>query len=186
MKDAEKSFDQEYFRERVGLEEKHFLEVLIWWNNFRPQKVVELGCGLGHRVFAFNEINVDCEGCDLEFPIINTPYKEYNNKFKIGTITDSSYNDKYADLVIIYDVLEHLPMIEDVKKALKEAYRISKKYIMVSIPVIGDPNLKADKTHMIKKTMQWWEYQVICAGFKLLPKPNNVPYREQMIWAEKI
>ena len=43
----------------------------------------------------------------------------------------SKFKDKQFDLVICCEVLEH---VEDFQKALKELYRISNKYLLVSVP----------------------------------------------------
>lgn len=183
--DTEKLYDQEYFRQRIGLEEKHFTEVLTWWYYLRPEKVIEIGCGYGHRVFAFNHYDIDCEGCDLEFPISNSPYHEIKDKLRVGNAINPPFLNNTCDLIIYYDVLEHLPNVDAVREALRRAYQITKKHIVVSVPVIGDPNLLADKTHMIHKTMEWWQYQVQNAGFKLMEVPNKTPYKHQMIWGIK-
>lgn len=46
-------------------------------------------------------------------------------------IKDSSF-----DLVMVYEVLEHLPF-DDVKKTLRELNRVTSKYVIISLPQYG-------------------------------------------------
>lgn len=50
---------------------------------------------------------------------------------KEASIYDMPYKDNSFDLVICTEVLEHL---EDPKKALKEIFRVTKKYVLLSVP----------------------------------------------------
>ena len=172
--------DEIYFNNR-GLEIKHFLEVLQWKNEFQPINVLDVGCGLGARVFVFNNYGINCEGFDnsnwaIEHTMV--PGKVYLDNLEDIKIFKKTYN-----LVIVYDVLEHLTELGD---GIKNLRKLCNKYLLVSIPVIGDPNLLADNTH--KQYLYKWEWieRINEAGFRLKETPKHFMYEQQILIFEVI
>jgi len=175
------TYDKEYFK-RSKLERKHFFEMIVWEDFFSPKNILLVGDGLGHRTYAGSIIGMDVIGCDLPEVIEQVPYLEIKERYFEGDIRKlSCVGDSYADLTVAYDVLEHLETIEDVEKALKELYRVSGKYIIISVPNIDDKHLYDDKTHHIFKSRGWWIYKVRQAGFEVMETPNNFIFKEQLI-----
>lgn len=167
-------YTQQYF-EAQKLEMKHFHETQIWIDYFNPKKVLDIGCGMGHRVFVFRENEIESYGFDLQDAINYVPYNP--EWFKVGNIDSIPFEEKF-DLVLVYDVLEHLEIDLDI--ALKEIKRISSGHIIFSIPFYGDPNLFNDKTHKLFKTREWWFYK-IGKYFKIIETPKHFPFHQQMI-----
>ena len=54
----------------------------------------------------------------------------------IGSVTKIPFKDNHFDLVLCAQVLEHLSF-EDFERALKELNRVSKKYVVLSLPHFG-------------------------------------------------
>ena len=63
-------------------------------------------------------------------------------------LTNLSFNDNTFDVVTILEVLEHIP---NVKKAIKEAIRVSKKFIVITVPSKEDNN--PEHIHLLTKTI---------------------------------
>lgn len=102
--------------------------------NLKIESVLDAGCGEGFTLNKLreNKIGKIHEGIDYSKEAIYLGKKAYPNLHILqGNIYDLKYKDNSFDLVICSEVLEHL---EDPQKALKELSRVSKKYILLSVP----------------------------------------------------
>lgn len=169
--------DEIYFNNR-GLETKHFLDAVTWRDYFKPESVYEVGAGLGPRVLAMNSLGMNARGVELSrWAVDNALDKNVEH----GNILEQDpKNVGRFDLVVAYDVLEHLEE-QDLTKALAIISSISKKHLLVSVPVVGDPNLDADPTHKIRETKHWWVQVIESFGFELKETPDNFLYKEQVM-----
>ena len=73
-------------------------------------KILDIGCGNGGFITAFSEYNCSCTG--VEINNFNWKIKD-SVKFLVGDITDSSFNkyiSKKYHLIILRDVIEHIPL----------------------------------------------------------------------------
>lgn len=98
------------------------------------KSVLDVGCGEGFILNKLRKENIGSlwEGIDYSKDAIEIGKKihPYLN-LKQESIYDSKYRDNSFDLVICTEVLEHL---EDPSKALKEVLKISKKFVLLSVP----------------------------------------------------
>lgn len=53
-------------------------------------------------------------------------------EFKVGSCTSIPYPDKFFDVVVCSEVIEHLPNLEDVKKTFLEVSRVGKNWIITT------------------------------------------------------
>ena len=174
------SRDELYFRNR-GLELKHFQDAIHWKEFFKPESAIEFGCGRGPRVFALNNIGISCLGVEIsDYALDNLLYPTITK----GNILNYRKPVGIFDLSIAYDVLEHIKY-EDLDKAINTLYIFSNKYILVSIPFKGDPNLNADPTHIIKESREWWLQKFLSKGLKEVEVPSHFLYREQLLIFKK-
>lgn len=180
--------DAIYFKERRQLELKHYHEVMLWKKFFKPKHALFVGCGMGQRVFTANELGIDACGFDKnKYAINNSPFKDdIPHKLWMDDVLKirSDQLEKFYDLVVVYDVLEHLEE-KDLLSSLYKLYAWTKKYVLISVPVIGDPNLEKDPTHKIKKEKEWWINQIKKVGFKIIETPDTFLFRDQIIVGEK-
>ena len=179
--------DELYFETRKQMEPKHLLDAYTWRDKFQliGEKILNCGDGMGHRTAACLQVGMDAYGFDInKWAVKNNPYQ--NIPLSIASITDTPKPEQCEcfKLVTAYDLLEHLTK-DEIKVALQNMYNWSKKYILISVPVIGDPNLEADPTHITKETMDWWKAEVMRAGFKILDVPDNFLFKHQLIIGEK-
>ena len=182
----ESDFNGEYFKGR-SIESKHLIEVLQWITDLNIQgKVLDVGCSLvPARVYAGRELyNKDFYGLDLSYPILNNTLGYGRDILIIASILNIPFDKGEFDIVICYDVLEHMNNAEEVEKAMKELKRVCSKYVLISIPVIGDPNLLKDKTHHIKKTKEWWINKSRNNIGNILEVPKYWLFKEQLILIE--
>jgi len=178
--------DEIYFHGR-GLETKHFIDAYNWKYFFAIEendRIIEFGAGLGPRVLAMNLLGMTAEGVELsQWAVDNRLTHSITAQVTQGDIT--TFNDGVErKLAIAYDVLEHLDYSE-LDKAI-ETLKNHGKYILISVPTIGDPNLEADPTHKIKETKEWWVEQFTKKGLKQIPTPPHFLFKDQVLIFEKV
>ena len=96
--------------------------------------VLDVGCGEGFSLNKLSEegIGKKLEGIDFLKTAIEIGKKLHPNiTLNQGNIYKLEYKNDSFDLVMATEVLEHL---EDPKKGLKELIRVSKKYLLLSVP----------------------------------------------------
>ncbi len=111
-----------------------FKTVLNQLKNLNLENILDVGCGEGFTLNKLKENNVGKKylGIDYSKTAIEIGKKLYSDlDLKTGNIYKLGFKDNSFDLVICSEVLEHL---ENPKKGLKELIRVSKKYILLSVP----------------------------------------------------
>ncbi len=102
--------------------------------NLKIKSVLDVGCGEG---FTLNRLEGEGIGKKLEGVDFNKNAIEIGKKLhpdltlKVSSIYNLEYKNNSFDLVMATEVLEHL---EEPKKGLRELIRVSKKYILLSVP----------------------------------------------------
>lgn len=93
--------------------------------NTNPENILEIGAG--DKVFSSyikQNTNIEIKTLDLA--------EDLKPDF-IGDIRKMPFPDNSFDSVCAFEVLEHIPF-DDVSVALKEMFRVSKKYVLISVP----------------------------------------------------
>ena len=175
------SSDAEYFKKRTKIEDKHYLMVSQWISFFNPDTVLDCGCGAGQFVRAFADSDVEAFGFDKSNYIIEQDPHKLLNRLSVHDITVPEVAFCKNDLVIAFDILEHLNNELDVKIAINNMKDWSDKFILVSVPVLGDPNLEKDPTHRIFKNKSWWQKQFIEVGLKEIKVPEYFLFADQIM-----
>ena len=169
--------DEFYFQTHKELEVKHFIMAKQWLQYTNSKSVLDLGCGLGMFGIAFEVAGVEkYQGMELsQWAVDNTKYPML--KIKQGDITEQQ-EFKDFDLVLANDVLEHLNY-KDLDKTLELLKGYGDK-LLVSVPLLGDPNLDADPTHIIKEDGKWWMNKFKEAGWIQEATPEWFMFKEQI------
>jgi len=175
--------DEFYFANR-GLELKHFLMAKQWLDfcklhNANPISMIEFGCGRSPYGLALESYGVRYEGVELSQYAVDNAF----TKITQGNILDYK-SDRKNELAIAFDVLEHLEY-EDLDKAIDNLIDNTYEKILISVPVLGDPNLLLDSTHIIKETKDWWISKFLDKGLKQVEVPSHFLYRSQLMIFEK-
>lgn len=172
-----------YFKGRETLQANHFIDAIHWKHHFKPESVLEVGCGMGPRIAAMKMLGLKAEGFDVSrYAVENNPFGLVQNKdIWVGNIVDEYVTKKY-DLVVAYDLLEHLSL-EELELALDKLKQYGKDFLF-SMPFLGDPNLDADPTHKIKQSRTWWIEKLVSKGFSIETTPSFFQFNHQLIVAK--
>lgn len=98
------------------------------------ESILDAGCGEGFTMNKLKEngIGKRIEGIEYANEAIALSKKLYPNLvIKQASIYDLPYKDSSFDLVICTEVLEHL---DEPEKAVREMLRVTKKYLILSVP----------------------------------------------------
>jgi 2-polyprenyl-3-methyl-5-hydroxy-6-metoxy-1,4-benzoquinol methylase len=182
---SKKSNYKDYSWERLGSYFQRTAQHIV--DVFSPQKALDVGCAKGFLVKALQDLGVNAKGID---PSEYALSKAISKGVKLGIAQKIPGKANQYDLVICFDVLEHLPESE-VPLACKELLRVAKKNVIVRVPTkVEERDL--EKTHETIRPKDWWEHKFVEAGgtvneiSAILDKGTwwfNVP--ECLIWIEK-
>jgi len=93
---------------------------------------VDVGCGNGYLCSQLKKKISEVSGIDLSKTRIDSAKKRYPGiEFVQGSIYDLPYEDNSRDLVTAVETIEHL---ENPVAAIKEMRRVSKKYVVITVP----------------------------------------------------
>lgn len=97
-----------------------------------PKNCLDVGCGTGKLVYYLRKLGVETYGIEISKYALENAEKEVKPYLKFGDITKIPYPDNQFDLVLTYDVIEHLERSK-LKKAIEETVRVSRKWILHKI-----------------------------------------------------
>jgi 2-polyprenyl-3-methyl-5-hydroxy-6-metoxy-1,4-benzoquinol methylase len=155
---------------------KHPLQVKQWYDYFKPNSVLDLGCGRGPYLYFWNWFVNNCKGIELSQWAVDNAF---TSNIQQGDITKGIAINNPFNLITCIDILEHLDDNE-LKFVLKMLPKIGDNFIF-SIPFIGDPNLTNDKTHKQFRTREAWINLIEANGIKIKETPNDWLYKEQIL-----
>ena len=99
----------------------HQIDEIIKLN---PKSILEIGIGDG---FVSNYLKYK------EFKIVTLDIDRHLKPDYVSSVLSMPFPGKYFEVVVCFEVLEHLPY-EDFCKALNEIYRVSNKHAIISLP----------------------------------------------------
>ena len=139
-------------------------EALDIKNAFDFQSCVDYGCAKGFLVHALRILGCDAYGEDISEYAIENCHPNVREYISLP-------NDKFYDLLICKDVLEHIE-VEDIPSVLTHFKKKSNQFFF-TIP-LGDNDrfrireYEVDITHVTKKDEEWWINMFEDHGFKLM------------------
>lgn len=150
--------------------------------------ILDVGCGEGFTLDRLykEKIGKTYEGIEYEETAVDLAKKMYPKlTFKQGDIYKLPYKSNSFDLVVCTEVLEHLT---DPKKAYRELLRVSRKYVLLSVP--NEPFFTIQRIGRFQNVrhlgahpehIQHWTYRaflkfVKVRGVKIITKKLPVPW----------
>ncbi len=128
-------------------------------NDISINSMVDVGCAWGKTLKYWHKKGIEVVGVDVSKKMVN---KNKRNGYKcyLASATDLSiFRDKQFDLYMATDVYEHL-RCEDLEHAIKEAERITKKYLLIrphpSLDKRGRKNIK-EALHLTVWSLEKWK-----------------------------
>lgn len=137
-------FDRFYDNQERWASYWHQLERIIRYN---PQKVLEIGPGNGTVRDALKKRGIKVTTVDIARDL---------GPDVVASVTALPFGDDTFDLVLAAEVLEHIPFSE-VSQALREINRVSKKYVVISLPHAGYVFSLEFKIPLLKKVAIIWK-----------------------------
>ncbi len=163
---GENGFKIYHFKKKDVLPRVH--KVLGFLKSIYFENLLDVGSGRGVFLFPFLEGFPYIEVTSID---ILDKHVEMLSDIKNGgidrlnvakaDICTQPFPDKSFDVITLLEVLEHIP---DVKKAIKSAVKMAKKYIVVSVPSKEDNN--PEHIHLLTKNLLT-EYFNECGVTKL-------------------
>lgn len=141
-------FNKQQYIQRYQLHNHKMIDSVIEFYG-KPNKVISVGCGLGWDVERLVQLGVDVVGLEItQEAIDNSTVKNYIVR---GSAHDlSRFNDNEFDLVICFELMEHLPP-ELTEQAIGELRRIGTNRAVLTIGRgSGDP------THINLRPREEW------------------------------
>ena len=111
-----------------------YKELVSSIKELKIESVLDVGCGEGFTLNKLleNKIGKRLEGVDFQKTAVEIGTKVHPYlTLKQGNIYKLEYKNSSFDLVMATEILEHL---EDPRKGLKELIRVSRKYLLLSVP----------------------------------------------------
>jgi len=167
-------FDREYFEGKKGgyrgYRERRVKYVLYKIVNmfralaiklsFSPKKVLDVGCGFGLMVKYLRMMGVEAYGIDVSNYALSRADRGAKEYLKKARVDELPFADNSFDLVVTYDVLEHISEIQ-LAQAVKESMRVSSKYCLHKIFTTENGWIKIfhglDISHVSVFDKKWWE-----------------------------
>jgi len=122
---TKKYWDEHIAKPDFGLRQKKYLELAGKGN-----KIVELGCGLSPFLSKARNNFKECYGLDFSKKTLKSACAEFPGvNYYIGNAIKSPFPDKYFDVSVAGELIEHL---KNPEKLITEMVRITKKRIILS------------------------------------------------------
>ncbi len=97
-----------------------------------PKTCLDVGCGTGYLVKWMRFLGINAYGVEVSQAALNLAKDSVRPYLEKGDILKLPYTDKEFDLVLTFDVLEHIEKSK-IERAIEETVRVSKKYILHKI-----------------------------------------------------
>ncbi|MEX2007361.1 MAG: methyltransferase domain-containing protein [Candidatus Levyibacteriota bacterium] len=172
-----------------------YSELLSIAKSLEPVSILDAGCGEGFTLVKLieNGIGKKLEGVEYSEIAIKLSKKiNPHLNIRFGTVYELPYKDNSFDLVLCTEVLEHL---EEPEKALAEIKRVSKKYLLLTVPnepwftyqrILRGKNLFQFGAH--PEHIQHWtvgKFKRFIKGNGLKIRKTRLPFAWTMVLAEK-
>ena len=139
-------------------------------------RVLDFGCAKGYLVYALRLLGREAYGVDISrYALAECPKEVYSYlRYSLDGLNQRSF-----DWIIAKDVLEHIPE-DKVTELLRDLRNIGKN-CWAAIPLGEDgkyiiPAYELDKTHKIRRSLEWWSGRFVDAGWMVMSAKTSMPH----------
>ncbi len=106
MKNHQKTWDNYHkFAEQRG---ELVVKIISLFNEIKNKSILDIGCGDGGTALKLAQLDAKVTAIDIRSDLAEK-FKNTKIKFHCGSIDDISFDNKNFDIIILQDVLEHVP-----------------------------------------------------------------------------
>jgi ubiquinone/menaquinone biosynthesis C-methylase UbiE len=164
--DTKKLYDMKYFRgsrkfQRRGGRLDELEKIIL---DYKPQTVLDVGCGIGFLVRRLRDNGIETTGVDFANVLPGVYWEDEETYFIVADAKNLPFKDKSYDVVVSSDFFEHLSE-EDIDQVVSEMLRVGKVVLArVAYEAVITP--KQARYHTTNKPKEWWEEKL--KGIKLI------------------
>jgi ubiquinone/menaquinone biosynthesis C-methylase UbiE len=108
---------------------QHYRALVRFARRHAGPTVLDLGCGFGAYGSALQSAGLNCFGCDINFEYLR---RAVAFGLRVANVDSAlPFPDGSFDTVLILEVLEH---VRDVDTLLREAFRVARKNVLLTVP----------------------------------------------------
>ena len=140
------------------VEEASSRKIAAFISQFKPDRVLDVGCAKGFCCRALMETGIEAWGCDISQWALDNCEKAVQGRLHYADVRHGlPYMDGEFSLVMTYATLEHVEP-ESVLTVLEELSRVAKKWIVIDVPVsMTDKNEpRGDPSHRLFAPVSYW------------------------------
>lgn len=162
-------------------------EVLNYVRTYAGRRVLDVGCGIGAYMNSLTSYGYECEGIENNQDYVAECLK---NGLKVQHLNaqDLQFSENSFDTVMMIEVLEHLP---EPIVALREAFRVAKKNVLISVPNIDVLPIMSKYQvvpwHILEAThVNFFTQKILESLLKTFtPKIAVFPYGQFALWVSE-
>lgn len=110
----------------------NFYRAFIIKTTLNPKTCLDVGCGTGELIRWLRFFGIEAQGVEVSKDALDIAEPSIQPYVKEADIVKLPYEDNQFDLVVTFDVLEHIERGK-IKQAVSETVRVSKKYTLHKI-----------------------------------------------------
>jgi len=107
-------------------------EALNYIREYAGRRILDIGCGIGAYMKRRNSLGYECEGIETNQDFVSACRND-GLKVQLMGAHELQFPPNSFDTVMMIEVLEHLP---EPIVALREAFRVATKNVLISVPNI--------------------------------------------------
>jgi SAM-dependent methyltransferase len=115
---------------------EHYRQFVRFVRRYAGPSILDFGCGFGAYSAALAREGTNCIGCDINFDYLKGALSAGVPAVAVDSILP--FGDRSFDSVLLLEVIEHVPNLEGL---LKEAFRVARRNVLVTVPNSEDINI---------------------------------------------